>query len=389
MTTLNASLLPRRLLEIVIGPILGFLTDPGHPEFRGRLFSTIFLGIIVIPALVVGRRPIRYLIIAATMIFFALGRYNPIVRSVIESYSSLRIARYPEKFSIALIVALSVIAAMFLDRVSLKWRVIWGAITFVPLAACLVRGAPIDWFAPYRVPPMPPLRVCGTQLINYGSRPAREEFRMAARTMPPIFGAVGGLRYAVVAERAFSTPPQIRLHYLRMAGCAVEGALPAAWIVPRVVGVHSVNEEVDLIESGTFDEHTAALAPSPFSALVSPPNARITHYTEGLQDITLSVSTPANALVLVNQSFFRAWSARVDGRELTTLPLNIDRLGIVVPAGDHRISLRFGRHRVAVAIAWIASSITILAGLLALRVEIVNRRASEVERPADENAALR
>jgi len=399
VTTFNASLLPRRLAEIAIGPILGFLTDPGHNEFRGRLFSTVFLGIIVVPALIVARS--RYTVVAAAMIFFALGRYNPIIQAIIESQPSLRIARYPEKFAIALTVALCVIVAMYVTRLDSRWQWAWGVITFLPLTACLIRGAPIDWFAPYRVAPMPPVRICGSEYIEYGVRPAREEYRHAARAMEPIFGAVAGLRYAVnrspegmhslmsriVAERASVTPPPIRLHYLRMAGCAVEGGLPPAWIVPRVVGVGSVNEEVALIESGRFDERAAALAPSNFASFASPPSARVTHYAETLQDIRVSVTTPAPALLLVNQSFFRAWSATTDNRQLTTVPLDIDRLGVVVPAGSHAIELQFGRHRTAVVIAWIASSLLLLAGAFALLIEVRDRRAREVERPADQNAA--
>ncbi|MDQ6799241.1 MAG: hypothetical protein M3041_00225 [Acidobacteriota bacterium] len=402
VTALNASLLPRRIAEIAIGPILGFLTDPGHPEFRGRLFSTIFLGVIVIPALIVRARS-RYAIVAATMLFFALGRYNPIVKAIVETVPSVRVARYPEKFAIALIVALAVIVATFIDRLDLKWRWAWAVITFVPLAACVVRGAPIDWFAPYRVAQLPPLRICGNQPIEYGTRPAREEYRKAAQTMSPIFGAVGGLRYAVnrspegmhslmsriVAERAVATPPPVRVHYLRMAGCAVEGALPPAWIVPRVFGIHNVNEEVGLVESGRFDEHAAAMAPANFSNFVSPPSARVTRYAEGLQDITVAVSTPAPALLLINQSFFRAWAAHMEGHELTTLALNIDRLGVVVPAGNHVITLRFGRHHAAVVIAWIASAILLLAGAFALMIEVRDRSAGEVERTADEDVAVR
>ena len=400
VTTLNASLQPRRIAEIAIGPILGFLTDPGHPEFRGRLFSTVFLGVIVIPALIVSRS--RYTIVAVAMVFFALGRYNPIIKALVESFPSIRVARYPEKFAIALIVALAVIVAMFVDRLDNRWRWTWGVITFLPLAACVVRGAPIDWFAPYRTPQMPPVRVCGNQLIEYGTRPAREEYRQAARTMSPIFGAAGGLRYAVnrspegmhslmsriVAERVAATPPPIRLRYMRMAGCAVDGALPPAYFVPRVVPIRSVNEEVGLIESGRFDERAAALAPANFASLVSPTAARVVRYAEGLQDITISVSTPAQALLLVNQSFFRAWSVITDNRQLTTVPLNLDRLGVVVPAGDHTITLRFGRHRGAVVIAWIASTLLILAGAFALFVEVRDRRAGEVKRAADNDVAV-
>jgi hypothetical protein len=413
-TVLNASLQPRRVIEIVIGPILGFLTDPGHPEFRDRLFSTVFLGVIVIPAIFLAlrggapapspaRAPRSYLVIAATMLFFALGRYNPLVRTLVESVGSIRIVRYPEKFSIALIVALVVLVALFFDSLSPKWRAVWAIITFVPLAACIVRGAPVDWFAPYRVAPLPPLRICGTKNIEWGTRPARQEYREAARTMPPIFGAVAGLRYAVhrspdgmhslmtrvVAERAASTPEAVRIHYLRIQGCAVEGGLPPAMIVPRAVGVRSVNEEVQLIEGGRLDERISALAPASFANFVSPPSARVTGYAEGLQDITVSVSTPAPALLFVNQSFFRAWVARSGERELTTLPLDIDRLGVLVPAGDHRITLAFGRHRTVVVAAWVASSILLLICGLALRIEVLNRRAGEVERPADEDRTVR
>jgi hypothetical protein len=400
-TTLNASLWPRRIAEVAIGPILGFLTDPGHAEFRGRLFSTIFLGLIVIPALIVARS--RYTIVAAVMLFFGLGRFNPIVKWAVENYPAIRIARYPEKFAIAMTVALCVVAAMFFSRLDAKWRWAWIVVTFVPLAACLVRGAPVDRFALYRVPAMPPLRVCGSENIVFGLRPAREEYRRAARAMEPIFGAVAGLRYAVnrspdnmhslmsriVAERAAVTPLPIRMAYLRMSDCSVDGTLPPAWIVPRAIGVRSVNEEVSLIESGRFDPRTAALAPTSIANVASPPSARVTRYAEGLQDITIAISTPAPALLLVNQSFFRAWSARTENRELTTVPLNIDRLGIVVPAGDHVIALQFGRHRTAVVIAWIASSIAILLGAVAMLIEVRDRRAGEIQRTADEHAAVR
>jgi hypothetical protein len=401
-TTLNTSLSLKRVAEIVIGPVLGFLTDPTPPEYRGRLFSTIFLGIIVIPALVLGRRW-RYLAIAGVMLFLALGRNNPIVRVAIESAPSLRIARYPEKFSIALTIALVVLVAAFFDRLSARWRTAWGVITLFPLAICIIRGAPVDFFSFYRVGPMPPLaRICGTKTIDWGSHPARQEYRDAVHTLPPVFGAVAGVRYAtdrspegmhslmsrVVAERAAGTPADVRLRYLRICGCAVDGALPMAWMVPFAIGVRNVNEEVELIESGRFDEHLAALAPSPFANLTSPPNARVTSYSESLQDIAISVSTPAPALLFVNQSFFTAWVAKSGDRELTTLPLDIDRLGIIVPAGNYAITLRFGRHRTMVAIGWVLSSLLLLAAAIVLRIEKLDRSASEIERPADENVAV-
>jgi hypothetical protein len=159
-------------------------------------------------------------------------------------------------------------------------------------------------------------------------------------------------------------------------------------IVPRTIGVRNVNEEVEWIESGRFDERAAALAPARFSNFVSPASARVMRYTEGMQDIAVSVSTPGPALMLVNQTFFRAWSARIGDRPLTTLPLDIDRLGVLVPAGNHDVVLEFGRHRTLVVAGWIISSILILTGALALRIEVLDGRSGQVERTADEDRAL-
>lgn len=397
-TTLNASLWPIRIAEIVVGPVIGFLTDPGHADYRGRLFSYLFIGAIVVPALA---RRSRYVAMAALMLFFSLGRYNPIVKAVVESAPRLRIARYPEKFAIALTVSLVVLVAMFVDRLTTKWRVVWGAITFVPLAVCLIHGAPIDRFEPYDVGRYPyPVRLCSSEAIDWGAHAARDEYRAAATHAFPIFGAVAGVHYAtnrspegmhslasrIVAERVVAVPPPIRAVYQRIAGCSEQGArsLPPAWIVPRAIGVRTVNEAVAMIESGRFDEHAAALAPMQYANFESLPVAHIVRYTESLQEIEISVITPAPALVFVNQSFFRAWTARIGDRDLQTLPLDIDRLGVIVPAGENTIVLRFGRHRTLVVIAWVVSSLLLLAGVLALRVEVLDRRAGEVERPADE-----
>jgi len=370
--TLAASLWPRRIAELVIGPILGFLTEPGNIEFRNRLFSTIFVGIIVVPAIVMARRW-RYAIIAALMLFLALGRFNPLVAWFIDAVPRLRVARYPEKFAVVLTVALIVLVAAFVDRLTPKWRTAWLIATFVPLAYVAVRAMPIDWFAPYRTPQFRTERGCVAEASVSGGR---DEYRALARNFPPIFGAVAGLRYAanrspegmhslmsrIVVERVDATHDQ---RYLRICGCSnVAGALPMAWFVPRVVPIRSVNDEVQIIESGRFDEHTAALAPPNFANVTSSPSARVTNYVEDLHDIAIDVTTPSSALLFVNQSFFRAWSARIDDRELATLPLDIDRLGIIVPTGQHTIELRFGRHRTATAIAWLLSTLVLIAAVV-------------------------
>src|SRR5439155_9816829 len=110
------------------------------------LFPTLLPGVIVVPALF---RRSRYTVVAVVMLFFALARFNPIVRWAVESFDWLRVGRYPEKFALPMCVALIVLAADFHRRV--RWRFEWTLVTLIPLAAFALMSAPIDRFAPYNL----------------------------------------------------------------------------------------------------------------------------------------------------------------------------------------------------------------------------------------------
>lgn len=378
-TVLNASLHPIRIVELFTGPIIGVLNNPGE-EFRQRLFSTVFVGLIALPALF---RKSRYTVIACVMLFFALGRYNPIVAWVVENVSFLRIFRYPEKFALPLVVALAVLAARYYDETRFKRA--WLAVTFVPLLLTAFMALPIDWFAPYRVPPQGTRRVYIAGGPKPGSLPAREEYRIRARRLEPLFGAVAGLRYVInpspdgmhalrsrlVLERFNAVPQPVREEYLRVA------MGPDARIVEQVV----IARGGLIAEGRAFENSSAVVAPVP---VITAPG-RVTSYRERGQTIEIDVETSGPALLLVNQTFFRGWLARSETEQLSTMPLDIDRLGVAVPKGATRVTLRFGRHRLAVAAAWILSSVLLL---IALAVEYLDRRASEVERPGDENSPV-
>ena len=374
-TVLNASLAPPRFLSLLLP-----LTNYGDV-----LFFSLFLGIIVVPALF---QRSRWVIVAGVTAFLALGAFNPIVRAVVEAWPSIRIARYPEKFALPLTIALVVLSARLLERP------VWRVITIIPLALFAVLTVPIDWYAPYRVTPVEPMRDCRAPLPG-GQYPSRDDYRARAQRLGPLYGAVAGLEFAlnrspdgmhsllsrVVAERWASTRNPV---YARLAGCGPD-ALPRAIAVRRVIGVGSVNEAVPIVENG-LDVATFAVAPRRYDRFGSAPSARVLAAEQLRQSIVLEVRGPA--VVLTNQSYFEAWVAKTrDGRELDTLPLDIDRLGILVPAGDRTVILTFGRHRTAVAAAWVLSSLVLLAGVFALRVEKGDGRAGQVQRAGDEDRA--
>ena len=384
-TVLNASLHPRRLMELVVGPVVS--SSDLH------LFPTLFLGIIVLPALF---RRSRYTVIAAVMLFFALGSWNPAVRAAVSSFDWLRIGRFPEKFAIPLCVALVVLIGQFV-RENRAPR-LWALVTFVPLILWAAITLPLDWFSPYRVSSGAPVRVARAPLPG-GQEVSRSDYRLRAQRLDPLFGAVANVRYAgdrspdgmfslmtrIAAERlAFTRNPR----WLQIAGCSnVPGALPRAMIVGRAQGTASIADAVRAIEDPRFDPRFSAIAPMRLDGSLSPGSAFVGGIVESPQALDIEVTTPAPALLFVNETYFRAWVASVGNQELQTVPLDLDRLGVMIPAGRTTINLRFGRKRVAVAAAWVVSSLCIMALLFWMRLQKRDRGSGEIERSSDENAS--
>lgn len=371
-TVLNASLDPRRIIELFAGPFVS-IREP-------HLFPCLLIGLIAIPALI---QRSRYTVISFVTFFFALGRFNPLVRILIERVDVLRLGRYPEKFALPMTAAIVVLVAIYFAR---KGSRLWVAITFVPLLFWLIRLAPVDWWAPYALEKSSQRQRVYVPVMPGGQEPDRAQYRQRARNLEPLFGATAGCEYVlnrsgdgmhsllsrVAVERFESTHNQ---RYLRIA------TMPAAFIVDRAIGVASVNEAVRLIETQTFDERTNAIATRRYDGFTS--SGGSVEYERRGQTIHIAISASAPALLFINQSFFTAWDARdQQGRALATTPLDLDRLGVLIPQGTTEVTLRFGRHHVAVALSWLLSSIVLVVTPL---VEVRDRRRGQEQRSSDEN----
>jgi hypothetical protein len=368
-TVLSASFDPRRLIEIVAGPFIAI--DSPH------LFPSLVIGLIAIPALF---RRSRYTVIAALMLFFALGSSNPIVRWAVESFGVLRAGRYPEKFALVLCAALVVLSTEYFKRSAVPR--IWVIVTFVPLLCWMMWMIPIDWFSPYETVAHPPRRVFVGNALG-GQAIDRASYRERARRLEPLFGATAGLEYVlnrsgdgmhsllsrIAVERFAATHNRA---WLRLAM-----APPA--IIPDAVAAPSIPDAVNLIESGA-----TAVAPRAFASALG---ARVTSVTRDGQKIEITVISSGPSLLMVDQSYFRAWSARMGDRELDTIPVNLDRLGVIVPESG-TVILRFCRHRTLVVVTWVLSSLLVAALLVAMRVEKLDGGAGEIERPGDDDGAV-
>ena len=359
-TVLNASFDPRRLLELLAGPFVRI--DAPH------LFPSLLIGLIVVPA--VFRRS-RYTAVAGLTLFFALGSFNPLVRAAVTSISALRVGRFPEKFALVMCAALVVLAGEYFRES--KTPRIWTIVTFAPLLLWMVWTTPIDWFAPYRVAPQPSRRLFASSMPG-GQSIDRENYRERALRLEPLFGATAGLEYVLNRSGDGMHSLLSRIASERFATTRNPNWLRIATAPPSIVAVAlaapAIPDAVNMIEAGI-----PAVAPRAFA---SAPNARVIRVARAGQTISIEVSTPAPALLAVDQSYFRAWSATMAGRDLDTLPVNLDRLGVIVP-GSGTVTLRFGRHRTAVRVAWLLSSIVLAALLVGMRRGRLAPRSAQVE----------
>lgn len=236
---------------------------------------------------------------------------------------------------------------------------------------------------------------------------ARARYRIAAAMLDPLFGTSFGVAYTldrspdgmysvlsrVVSERMSAAPGWLKARYLRLTGTRtvlsrspisdpgltlraisevdgnrlhayrVPGALPMVLPVRAIEPVASVQQAVAAIESPSFDETRRAVGPGGRSLPAG--NITVKNVSLSGQTIVIDLAAPEDGLLLINQSYFAAWSASGRGNTLGTVPLNLDRLGVIVPTGTERIVLQFGKRHLLVGMSWALSTALLLAALVA------------------------
>jgi len=101
---------------------------------------------------------------------------------------------------------------------------------------------------------------------------------------------------------------------------------------------------LDAMLRDDFDPHATVFLPLDVKTNVSAARqAEAKVFVEKFQpqEIQLKVTTPAAAIVTISQSFYPAWKARVDGVLTPLLAANHAFQAVQVPAGTHRLELRY------------------------------------------------
>ena len=460
-TVLNASLSPLRFLEIFVGPFQGTITDltesgfgPSTGESFPQFLPSTFVGALALPALLTAWRlkQSRWLIALIAFAFVALGKFNPVMSALVGEIAVIRVARFPEKLTMVIIIcavvliallasaqrclerrtvamsigslAIAALLSMTTSQLSMEDRtrcvaaaivgslVLWLArrdlrralMASVVLAAVVaVFTLPLDWRHEYEKPALARSIVpAGAKVVHrlrsglreLPSPTSRAQYRTALLLGDPITGGLSQLRYVLdgspdgmhsffsrlARERSSQVDEEPRMKYIVLAGAeyivsstpiapahgSARGeisfgpnkafvsrlpSLPPLHAPLRIIAAPTVQHAALSIESPSFRPGRDAVAPRSMPAAA----ARITSFQELPNGFTATINATAPATVVSHETWFRAWGVSVDGKEITTFPANIDRLGFVVPAGTHRIEGRFGRLRGYVGSSWALS----------------------------------
>lgn len=149
---------------------------------------------------------------------------------------------------------------------------------------------------------------------------------------------------------------------------------PAAFWVPGAVlvdGRDAAWSELSRAEPGRIAVMERATAPDGVPVASAPATETVAATVVGRSrdSLTLELDAPAAGVVVVNESYYPHWTARVDGAVTPIAPTNLQFRGIVVGPGPHRIEMRYQppAYRPLAALS-------VLAMLAALSLVIVERR---------------
>ncbi|HEX2188505.1 MAG TPA: YfhO family protein [Longimicrobiaceae bacterium] len=159
-------------------------------------------------------------------------------------------------------------------------------------------------------------------------------------------------------------------------------ALPRAYLVPSVVTVADEDGALAAMERG-FDPRTTAFVSSARPVeLPSAPlqgGAEVAEYTP--DRVVVQTRASREALLVLADNYYEGWRAEVDGREAPVLRTNHALRGVVVPAGEHRVTFTFHSPDLRTGLYLYLATLALLAGyaLFLLARHFAGRRAA---RPA-------
>lgn len=155
-----------------------------------------------------------------------------------------------------------------------------------------------------------------------------------------------GVKYIIVPKGAppggegiwpvFVDDPTVDIHLNTLA-------LPRIWLVYRTEVVESYGQALErVLDEGFRPEEIAVVQDGPRLNGTGQGRIEVGYY--GPNDIVFVVETDSPALLVLSDTFYPGWQARIDGQPTLIYRTNAIFRGILVPPGRHRVEMHFRPH---------------------------------------------
>jgi hypothetical protein len=118
-------------------------------------------------------------------------------------------------------------------------------------------------------------------------------------------------------------------------------AMPRVFLVGEAIMASGEADALRILSDPDFDPRGSAVVTAPISGIEASESgsARITEAK--LNSISIEVSAPSGALLVLSDNYYPGWLARIDGAPIEILRANHTMRAVAIPAGRHIVSLVF------------------------------------------------
>jgi hypothetical protein len=196
------------------------------------------------------------------------------------------------------------------------------------------------------------------------------------------------VKYIVFAEAPQTPPNFLKLVHQGPGGSVFENllALPRVTLVDRYRVVQPAHAILDSVRDGAVDTSDLTyLETDPHLALAPLTGGRATITSYRLDDVTVDVDVPGQALLRLADLWYPDWTVTVDGRPEALLKADYLLRAVAVPRGHHQV--RFVFHSAAVRRGLILSIGSFTIAILMVLFGWFTSRAGRAPRPEAAEAA--
>ena len=168
--------------------------------------------------------------------------------------------------------------------------------------------------------------------------------------------ALGGVR-EIASDENFGQ--RVRLYELVDRAREVE-------LATRIVPAQQMNAALAAIFDPAFDPHRTAVVPGEGPVREPPPGVpvRAVLVTDSAEEVVVDSDAGAPGVLFLRRAYLALWRGSIDGREAPTVIAQAARLGVALPAGQHRVRFWIDRRPLAAGLFLALVGVGLLALVL-------------------------